>query len=220
MSQDPSRCVVLVPVGHHIEAACDEGLRELERRGYRVRRVRGYSAIDAGRNQMASDALRDGFDELLWVDADIGFNPDDVERLRGHQLPFVCGLYPKKSRTGFACRFLPDTERVSFGAEGQLVEIRYAGFGFVVSRREVYDAIRDRLQLPLCNEAFGRTFTPYFLPLIVPEPPGQWYLPEDYAFCERARQVGVKILADTTVRLWHIGTHAYTWEDLDSTVPG
>lgn len=36
---------------------------------------------------------------------------------------------------------------------------------------------------------------------------------EDYAFCERARQCGYKIMADTSIRLWHIGEYAYGWED-------
>jgi hypothetical protein len=40
-----------------------------------------------------------------------------------------------------------------------------------------------------------------------------WYLPEDYAFCERARQCGYKIMADTTIRLWHHGSYGYSWED-------
>jgi hypothetical protein len=52
-----SRCIVLVPVGGAIDPGCEDGLRELERRGYPVWRVRGYSAIDAARNQMASGAL-------------------------------------------------------------------------------------------------------------------------------------------------------------------
>ena len=42
---------------------------------------------------------------------------------------------------------------------------------------------------------------------------GPWYLAEDYAFCERARQCGYKIMADTSIRLWHIGEYAYGWED-------
>ena len=36
---------------------------------------------------------------------------------------------------------------------------------------------------------------------------------EDYAFCERARHCGFKIMADTSIRLWHIGEYAYGWED-------
>ncbi|HTU92002.1 MAG TPA: hypothetical protein VMF69_18105 [Gemmataceae bacterium] len=84
---DSSQCVVLVPVGGGIDPGCDEGLCELERRGYAVRRVRGYSAIDAARNQMASDALSQGYAELMWIDADVVFDPDDVDKLRRHELP-------------------------------------------------------------------------------------------------------------------------------------
>lgn len=45
---DPKRCAVLVPFVGPILNECEEGLRELERRGYPVRRVGGYAAIDQG----------------------------------------------------------------------------------------------------------------------------------------------------------------------------
>ena len=70
MSPTSRRCVILVPVGSAIDSGCEDALRELERRGYAVWRVRGYSAIDAARNQMASDALAQCFDELMWIDSD------------------------------------------------------------------------------------------------------------------------------------------------------
>ena len=38
-----SGCVILVPVGGTLDPGCEDGLRELERRGYPVRRVRGFS---------------------------------------------------------------------------------------------------------------------------------------------------------------------------------
>ena len=74
----------------------DEALQVLQQRGYRVWRVRGHSAIDQGRSVMATQALAEGYDELMWIDSDIAFDPDAVDRLRSHQLPFTCGLYPKK----------------------------------------------------------------------------------------------------------------------------
>ena len=46
-----------------------------------------------------------------------------------------------------------------------------------------------------------------------PHSKGHWYLADDYSFCERARQCGYKIMADTSIRLWHIGEYAYGWED-------
>jgi hypothetical protein len=42
---------------------------------------------------------------------------------------------------------------------------------------------------------------------------GHWYLAEGYSCCYRARQCGFRIMADTTIRLLHVGTCAYGWED-------
>jgi hypothetical protein len=40
-------CVILVPYYGSIVPECDDALRELERRGYTVRRIGGYAAIDS-----------------------------------------------------------------------------------------------------------------------------------------------------------------------------
>ena len=103
--------------------------------GYVVRRVEGYSAIDQARNQLASDALRDGFAETLWIDSDVGFDPDDVEKLRRHGLPITCGIYPKKGQRELAMHVLPGTQRFQFGVQGGLHEILYAAAGFLHIRR-------------------------------------------------------------------------------------
>jgi hypothetical protein len=39
------------------------------------------------------------------------------------------------------------------------------------------------------------------------------YLAEDFAFCHRARSCGFKIMADTRIRLWHVGRYRFGWED-------
>lgn len=212
----PAACVVLIPVGERLDPGCDDALRELERRGHPVWRYRGYSAVDAARNQMASDALARGFAELMWIDADVVFDPNDVAKLRGHGLPFTCGVYPKKGPRQFACEFLPGTSAVRFGRAGGLTEIRYCGFGFTHVRREVFDAVRAHAELPLCNQRFPSPLVPYFEPMSVSEPGGRWALSEDYAFCERASRAGFRVMADTTIRLWHVGTYRYGWEDAGS----
>ena len=51
----------------------------------------------------------------------------------------------------------------------------------------------------------------------VPENSGRWSISEDYAFCERARQAGFSVMADTRIRLWHVGMYRYSWEDAGST---
>lgn len=216
---DPSRCVVLVPVGGHVERECEQSLRVLESRGYQVRRVFGYSAIDQARNEIASRALADGFDELMWIDSDMGFDPGDVDRLRAHGVPMICGIGAKKGARAVACHLLPDTGEVVFGKNGGVLEILYAGTGFLHTRREVYERIAHHEKLPVCNERFGAAVTPYFQPLIMPDGEGHWYLGEDFAFSERARRSGFTVLADTRIRLDHYGRHGFSWEDMGSDRP-
>jgi hypothetical protein len=215
----PSQCAILVPVADRIEPGCEASLRELERRGYPVFRVHGYKQIDLARCQMASDALAAGCEETLWIDADTAFHPDAVDQLRSHNLPIVCGIYPKKSKRELAIHAVPGTTDIQFGKGGGLLQIQYAPTGFLLVRREVYDSMREQLQLPECRADTGRTLVPYYAPHIRPDGDGWWYLAEDFAFCERARQCGYKIMADTTIRLFHIGTFSYGWEDAGRRIP-
>ena len=144
----PHLCAILVPFFDHIEPACEASLRELEKRGYQVWRVPGYKQIDLARNQMASDALAAGCKETLWIDADTGFHPDAIERLRSQDLPIVCGIYPKKAKRELAIHALPGTKEIVFGAAGGLVELLYGPTGFLLVRREVYESMQTRLSCP------------------------------------------------------------------------
>jgi hypothetical protein len=54
---------------------------------------------------------------------------------------------------------------------------------------------------------------PFFQPLVMAHRDGYWYLAEDYAFCERARQCDLKVFADTRIRLTHYGSYGYSWEE-------
>ena len=166
---DRAKCVILVPANYGIEPECERGLAQLERRGYPVWRVPGFAAIDQCRNQVATDALARGFEELFWIDADIAFDPEAVDRFRGHGLPIVAGLYPKKSMRSLSSRLFSTTKEVVLGAGGGLIEIRYAAGGFLYTRREVYEAIQRQGNLPVCNEQLGKRMVPYFMPMVVEE---------------------------------------------------
>ncbi|OYV82706.1 MAG: hypothetical protein B7Z73_16860 [Planctomycetia bacterium 21-64-5] len=114
---------------------------------------------------------------------------------------------------------MPDTKQIVFGQQGGLIEILYAATGFLV-RRQVYLDIQHQLGLPWCNQRFGgQPIVPYFLPLVKGDGLGQWYMSEDYSFCERARQCGYRVWADTTVRLGHLGQCEYHWENAGSSPP-
>jgi hypothetical protein len=205
--------VALVPVASVMEPECEASLQKLRQRGIKVRIFRGASAIDQARSMMAHGALEDGFTELLWIDADIAFEPSDVDMLLAHDKPLVCGIYPKKGTRALACHVLSGTRELVFGEGGGLVEIMYAAAGFTLVRSSVYASIVEKLALPTCNAQFGTPLVPYYQPLVKQTDDGAWYLSEDFAFSERARQAGISVHADTRIRLRHIGRYAYQWED-------
>jgi len=204
-------CVILVPhTSSGIEPECQKSLEELELRGFEVRR-KSLGMIDFARSVMASEAVRDGFEHIMWIDSDIGFDPNDVLKLRAHRLPIVTGIYPKKGERAIASNLLPGTNQVKFGKGGGLLEISLAGAGFMFAHRDVFKALEE--SLPLCNESFNLPFYPYFLPMIGEDRGKPWYLGEDFAFCERAKRKGFQIWADTTIRLKHFGRYGFGWED-------
>lgn len=218
MTYNPQRdkvknCVVIVPYNQQIVPPCDDALRELERRGYVVRRIPGFAAIDQARNILATEALRDGFEETMWIDSDTGFHPDVVDQLRQHQLPLVGGICAQKGKRALACHQLETTTEIRFGRIGGLQELFYLGTGFMHVRKQVYETLQTQLRLPTCNAQFGRPTIPFFMPMVRETERGPWYLAEDYAFCQRVRECGFRIMADTTVRLRHYGAYGYCWED-------
>jgi hypothetical protein len=66
----------------------------------------------------------------------------------------------------------------------------------------------------MCHQRFMRVpFVPYLAPLTQGESEQAWYLGEGYSFRARARRCGFRVMADITIRLWHVGTSRYSWED-------
>ena len=69
----------------------------------------------------------------------------------------------------------------------------------------------------MCNELFrGRPTIPFFQPVSVPQLDSWWSLGEDYSFSHRARECGFRVMADTGIRLWHVGNYRYGWEEAGS----
>jgi Methyltransferase domain len=217
LRENPERCAILVPVHQAIDPEVDDSLQELARRGYPVLVLRGSSAIDMARNDLANQAMDLGYEETFWIDADVVFKPDDVDKVREHGIPFVAGLYPKKGRREFACKFWPTIQDIIFGVGGGLRNMQYVGMGFTYIRAEVYHKIASDLKLPRVKGGYtvGKKIVPYFLPMLAPneDEEGEVYLAEDASLCERARQVGFTVMADTTIRLDHMGRRKWCWED-------
>jgi hypothetical protein len=207
--------VVLVPYYSTIEKECEEGLRSLVKAGVALSRF-SLSAIDLLRSAMLSHALREGYDSMLFIDADIGFDPKDALRLLARPEPVVAGVYVHNKGRDFAGTFARGVTKVVFGpgAPG-LYPMLYAPTGFLRIRAEVLRRLIEELELPECHWGSIKGIYPFFLPLCVPDGRGSTrYLTEDYAFSHRLAQIGITPMADTTIKLFHYKKYGFSYDDL------
>lgn len=210
-----AKTIILVPVGSYVESACDEALRQLESEGLRVYRKYGFSAIDQGRCVMAQQAIDEGYEHLFWIDSDMAFYPQDVYRMINHnhagQYPFITAAYSVKGWPALTTMFHTDFDKIIFGKDGSLYEVVYSATGFMYTHIKVYESIKLQYNMKPVNIWGGQyKVHPWFLPMII----GDDYVGEDFSFCHRARESGITIFSDTTVRLAHIGKYSYSFDFL------
>jgi hypothetical protein len=170
---------------------------------------------------------------LMFIDADIGFDPVQVERMLSFGEEVVAGMYPLKVidwhplaiarvQGGEPVTTAPMlyVGRVAEGAEaerrGAFVAGTYAGTGFLLIRRsaiermvEAYPELRySAIQThPLPPNPSANQ---YALFDCMTEPETGTYLSEDYAFCRRWRDIGGRIWLDTEGVLTHTGSMDFT----------
>lgn len=197
-----------------IEPACERGLRELETQGWEVWRRPGSAAIDRERSRLATEALDAGFDAILWVDSDQVFEADAARLLAELNEPFASALIARRGVRDFACVFADGTAEVVLGEGGGPLEVRYVGCGFCLVRRAAFELVARFWSLPRVVDPSG-AIVPFYLPMVAAiADRGLAYLGEDYAFCERLRQAGGRIVIDTRLRVGHLGTYEYGFEDV------
>lgn len=174
---------------------------------------------------------------LLFVDADIGFKPEQVFRMIESGADMVAGCYPiKQVNWDKAKRVMqaghpnpasasldyvleldnPDHVRVVNG----FTRVRYAGTGFLMIRRHVlermcahpaYAPLQFHREHSLDELAGSKNRFALFECMIDPANDGT-YLSEDFAFCKRWTDIGGEIWADLESRLDHVGPSVFHGE--------
>jgi hypothetical protein len=209
---DLSRFAALVPFQDSILHPVEDALRGLERLGVPVVRRPGSSAIDYVRSEMASQALAEGKEAILFVDSDVLFNPRDAVRLLLRPEPIVAGVYAQKRFSKLNVNVFPDLEEIRMGDIGKDYEVKGVGAGFLRIRSEALIRVVEHFDMPCCT-ATGSAVWPIFLPMVEydDDAKAHVYVCEDMAFCYRARAAGMKVIADTRVNLYHLGLYPYSF---------
>ena len=149
------------------------------------------------RDQLAHMALEAGSTHVLWLDSDMMFPPDTLQRLLAHDVSMVAGnyvtrQYPHKT---VAYRELHDWRSyvVNRGDGQQLIPVAAVGMGCMLTRTDLL----QQMSAPL----FQTTW--------IAET--QDHMGEDFYFCQQARALGHDIWIDDqlSVELQHLGTVAF-----------
>jgi hypothetical protein len=155
----------------------------------------------------------------MFIDADHVFNVNDVIKLFNRPEPVACGAYFQKKFGTMNIDPGPDIAEMKFGniAPPEGYNVRRTGAGFLRIKGSFLRRMIAELALPGCGNHGALTW-PFFHPIVQPvnrdDPSGPWeYLCEDMAFCERCRWMGVPVVADTSIRVIHIGPWPFSWEE-------
>jgi len=210
-----------------LQAACQQrGI------GLHVELMGGDALITRARSRLAAQFLASDATHLFFVDADIGFRPENVFRLLKAGYDVCGGVYPLKrvewdkarraaqagvadleaASLGYVVRFIPTPDN-SVEVNDGFAKVTYVGTGFMMLKREVVRRVADAH--PELNARMGDMADKaapecvmIFETMIEPET-GQ-YLSEDYAFCRRWRDLDGEIWADMESRLTHVGHTSYS----------
>lgn len=192
---------VLLCAHREVTVPTVECLFELVGRGWPVAMVYGDALIDRARAKAASTWYRTAAEDVfLMIDDDIVFRAEDAERvveLAREKRSIACAAYPVGDGSHLASRGFPG-QLLEFGPDKEPVEIRWPATGFMAVHRDVIEALSQTM--PVCYPGQPDAFWPMFQPFAL----GPDYLSEDYAFGQRARDLGFPTWLDPKTILIHL----------------
>ena len=146
------------------------------------------------RNMLAAEAVNTGADRVLWIDSDMAFEPDLLQRLSA-------GIDAGWDVVSSIC----------FKRQLPLVPVIYKTLNAETSKAEPYlDYPRDTI-FPIAACGFGAVMTTTDIIRRIGNNPFDLvgHLSEDLSFCARATEVGARIACDSRVKVGHVGLITY-----------
>lgn len=191
------KTLIAVPCGDQLEANFVECLLNLRPVGeVEIKLLKGTLVYDA-RNQLISYALEQGgYDYILWLDSDMTFEPDLLERLmediEGRQLvtglcfgrrpPFKPCIYKSIRVEQEGLGYMPYVDNYFDYPRDQIFEVEGCGFACVLMTMDMAEAM----------SVYGVPFFPIA------------GLGEDLAYCYRAKKLDYKLWCDSRLKIGHI----------------
>ena len=168
------------------------------------------SLIPRGRNALVARAMHNPrATHLMFLDADIGFDPDYILMLLQEDVDVIGGGYPKKSLPiDYVINPIKDGE-----ADDGKAEVERIGTGFLLLKREVFsrmaEAMPDLKYTDDCglDPSINEHLYAFFECGLFGE---KVFMSEDWLFCNRWRELGGRIFISKRFALTHVGSYAFS----------
>lgn len=170
----------------------------------------GEAPVGRSRNTLTSEFLKSDCTDLLFIDSDIVFSADHIERIVTHEEEVVGGIYPIKCE-GKPRMCLNPKPGVFQANERGLFEVNYIGTGFLRVRRSVFEkmivAFGEDIWYDTDNVQIAKERQYDFWRMGVyqyPDGTRRW-LSEDWWFCQKCLDIGIPVYADAMTNVRHSG---------------
>jgi len=133
------------------------------------------------------------YDYIMWIDSDMVFKPEQFMTLlarmnENKKYQILAGIY-KLEHGSWSFRYLPGDEKKKLMEKDKPFKVMFAGFGFMLMRRGVFEKLSY----------------PWFFPSIEKGEGGALELMgDDYSFCQRVKkEANIDTWIDPQVRVGH-----------------
>jgi len=171
------------------------------------------SLISRARNTLTAKFLNNKEStHLMFIDADIGWEPWHLLVLLNRDVDVIGGLYPMKSLPIKWC--VNGFEGAEEGPDG-LQEVSKTGTGFMLIKRHVFEKLDAHpATKPFINDiGLPAELNPYMKTYFDTAVRENRYYSEDWTFCENWRDLGGKVWVDKRVLLRHSGSYVFSHEN-------
>lgn len=174
----------------------------------------GECPVGRSRNALTAEFLKTDCTDLLFVDSDLIFSAEQIERIVLHEAEVVGGCYLLKCEGEPRMCWNHKPGVTGPGPDG-LMPVNYIGTGFLRIRRSVFEKMiasfgkdiwydTDNGQAPRERQYdFWRMGIYEY-----PDGDRRW-LSEDWWFCQKCADLGIPVYADCKVMLGHSGNAVY-----------
>ena len=165
------------------------------------------SLVQRARNDIIQLALEQEVDDLVFIDCDVDWTPEDFFKLLEHDVDVVGGIYPKKGDSEeYPVKALDGNLKFE---ENGLVEVEGIATGFLRLTKKAIQKVWEN------SEEYTEPHKPKPIRMVfdIAIVNGE-LVSEDIIFCKKWRDLGDKVWFDPSIKLSHVGTKRWNGDFL------